>query len=175
MVDGLPRAASVRVWLRKMRFSWNFKFSRNRTGIILWASRTVPKWSRSIWDATCTSTKILWNMPKHRILSWLFFAFYEFWVIQKRKNNEFEGLLWIRAARVVHISTCDSWSLASFKSNSKAQEIERQHACQKSVNFEHKNQDFSKSVNSFHSGAIFPPSLGQDLSRNAFVVSVYAF
>ena len=37
------------------------------------------------------------------------------------------------------------------------------------------NEDFSKSVNSIDRGAIFPPRLGQDLSRNAFVVSVYAF
>ena len=30
-------------------------------------------------------------------------------------------------------------------------------------------------MNSFDSGPIFVPSLNQDLSRNAFVVSVYAF
>ena len=35
-------------------------------------------------------------------------------------------------------------------------------------------QDISESVNSIESGAIFPPRLGQDLSRNVFVVSVYA-
>ena len=29
-----------------------------------------------------------------------------------------------------------------------------------------KNEDFSKSVNSFHSEPIFPESLGQELSRN---------
>ena len=38
--------------------------------------------------------------------------------------------------------------------------------------FEHKNQDCSKSVNSFDSGPIFEPSLGHKLSRNAFVVSI---
>ena len=38
-----------------------------------------------------------------------------------------------------------------------------------------KNEDISESVNSFDTGAIFLPPLGQDLSRNAFVVSVYAF
>ena len=38
----------------------------------------------------------------------------------------------------------------------------------------HKNEDFSKSVSSFGLGPIFVPRLGQDLSRNAFVVSVYA-
>ena len=37
------------------------------------------------------------------------------------------------------------------------------------------NKDFSKSVNSIDSGAIFPTRLGQDLSRNTFVVSGYAF
>ena len=38
-----------------------------------------------------------------------------------------------------------------------------------------KNEDISESVNSIDSGPIFVPSLGQDLSRNVFVVSVYAF
>ena len=38
-----------------------------------------------------------------------------------------------------------------------------------------KNEDISKSVSSIDTGAIFPPPGGQDLSRNAFVVSVYAF
>ena len=38
-----------------------------------------------------------------------------------------------------------------------------------------KNADFSESLNSFDFGAIFPPRSGQDLSRNVFVVSVYAF
>jgi len=37
-----------------------------------------------------------------------------------------------------------------------------------------KNKDISKSVSSIEAGAIFPPRSGQDLSRNAFVVSVYA-
>ena len=36
----------------------------------------------------------------------------------------------------------------------------------------HKSEDISESVNSFHSGAIFLPSLGHKLSRNAFVVSI---
>ena len=36
--------------------------------------------------------------------------------------------------------------------------------------FRRKNDHNSKSVNSFDSGPIFPPSLGQDVSRNAFVV-----
>ena len=39
---------------------------------------------------------------------------------------------------------------------------------------DHKNEDISESVNSIHSGAIFLPRLGQDLSRNVPVVSVYA-
>ena len=37
-----------------------------------------------------------------------------------------------------------------------------------------KNEDISGSVNSFDFGAIFLPRLGQDLSRNEVVVSVYA-
>ena len=44
-----------------------------------------------------------------------------------------------------------------------------------SVNFDQKNSRSSKSVNSFSAGPIFLLSLGQDLSRNAFVASVYAF
>ena len=39
----------------------------------------------------------------------------------------------------------------------------------------HKNEGFSGSVNSFHSGPILPPSSSKELSRNVFVVSVYAF
>ena len=42
----------------------------------------------------------------------------------------------------------------------------------RAASFEHKNQDVSKSVNSFDAGAIFYFSLGQKLSRNAFVVSI---
>ena len=38
----------------------------------------------------------------------------------------------------------------------------------------HKNEDISKSVNSIDSGAIFPSRLGQGISRNIPVVSVYA-
>ena len=45
-------------------------------------------------------------------------------------------------------------------------------ACQKSVNFGDKNEDISESVNSFDFGTIFYSSLGQKLSRNAFVVSI---
>ena len=43
---------------------------------------------------------------------------------------------------------------------------------QKSVRFGHKNEDISESASSFASGAIFLPSLGHDLSRNAFVASI---
>ena len=39
----------------------------------------------------------------------------------------------------------------------------------------HKNEDISESVNSFDTGAIFRPRSGHDLSRNASVVSGYAF
>ena len=40
---------------------------------------------------------------------------------------------------------------------------------------DHKSEDISGSVCSIDSGAIFPPRSGQDLSRNVFVVSIYAF
>ena len=36
----------------------------------------------------------------------------------------------------------------------------------------HKTEDSSESVSSFHSGAIFLPSLGHETSRNAFVGSI---
>ena len=62
----------------------------------------------------------------------------------------------------------------SSKSNTGAGEIEIKKACQKVIKIAHKNEDISKSVNSIDSGAIFPPSLGQDLSRNAVGMSVYA-
>ena len=44
-----------------------------------------------------------------------------------------------------------------------------------SLKFVQKNCHSLKSVNSFDAGPLFLPSLGQDLSRNALVVSVYAF
>ena len=37
---------------------------------------------------------------------------------------------------------------------------------------DHKSEDISRSVNRIDSGAIFPPRLTQELSRNAFVVSI---
>ena len=40
---------------------------------------------------------------------------------------------------------------------------------------DYKNEDSSKSVSSFDFGAIFRPRLGQKLSRNGVVASVYAF
>ena len=43
-----------------------------------------------------------------------------------------------------------------------------------SVIFGDKNGNISESVNSFYMGAIFLPRLGHELSRNGFVVSVYA-
>ena len=43
------------------------------------------------------------------------------------------------------------------------------------INFDQKNVHSSKSVNSFDTGPFFLHSLDQDLSRNVFVVSVYAF
>ena len=45
-------------------------------------------------------------------------------------------------------------------------------ASQKSVNFGCKNGNFSESVNSFDSGPIYFNSLGQKISRNAFVMSI---
>ena len=48
-------------------------------------------------------------------------------------------------------------------------------ACQKSWQIGQKNEDISESVNSIDSGAIFRHRSGQELSRNVFVVSVYAF
>ena len=46
----------------------------------------------------------------------------------------------------------------SSKSNTGAWEIEMKWACQKCVQMVQKNEDFSESVSSFDSGAIFPPS-----------------
>ena len=43
------------------------------------------------------------------------------------------------------------------------------------IDFRQKNDHSSKSVCSFDMGVIFVPSLGQELSRDALVVSVYAF
>ena len=54
-------------------------------------------------------------------------------------------------------------------------EIEFQHASQKVGKIDDKNEDFSKSVNSFHSGPIFPDALGHGLSRNVGGMSSYAF
>ena len=63
----------------------------------------------------------------------------------------------------------------SSKSNTAAGEIVIKHACQKSWQIASKNEDCSKSVSSIDSGAIFQASLGQELSRNAFVVSILSF
>ena len=43
------------------------------------------------------------------------------------------------------------------------------------MKFDQKNGHSSKSVNSFDMGPIYFDSLGQELSRNVLVVSVYAF
>ena len=48
-------------------------------------------------------------------------------------------------------------------------------ACQNSWQIASKNEDISDFVSSIDFGAIFLPRLGQDLSRNAFAVSGYAF
>ena len=63
----------------------------------------------------------------------------------------------------------------SSKSNTGAGEIVIKKASQKFQELGQKIEDFSKSVSSIDSGSIFLARLGQDLSRNAFVVSVYAF
>ena len=62
----------------------------------------------------------------------------------------------------------------SSKGNTAAGTIQIKKACQKSWQIAPKNEDISKSVSSIDSGAIFPPRLGQDLSRNVPVVSGYA-
>ena len=54
------------------------------------------------------------------------------------------------------------------------QEIEVQHASQKVIKVDHKNEDFSKSVSSFDFGPIFLPRSGNDLSRNVGLMSIYA-
>ena len=71
--------------------------------------------------------------------------------------------------------THDSQSLSSSKSNTLAAGIALKHASQKNRIFDHKNEEISKSVNSFDTGSIFRPRLGHDLSRNTSVVSIYAF
>ena len=63
----------------------------------------------------------------------------------------------------------------SSEGNTVAGEIELQHANQKVTKVDHKNADFSKSVNSFDTGPIFPARLGYQLSRNIGLVSIYAF
>ena len=109
--------------IQKILFKWKFEILawtnrlrtlakkskdvlRNQSGIILWASRKLLECSGSIRGTTCTSVKILWNIRKKTNFESKFFDFYEFGMTQQRKNNEFEGLLWIRVACVVHISTC---------------------------------------------------------------------
>ena len=83
-----------------------------------------------------------------------------------------------------HLERCQApkeWSdmtrraFLSSKSNTGAREIQIKHADQKFQELGQKNEDCSKSVSSFDSGAIFRPSLGEDLSRNGFVVFIYAF
>ena len=61
------------------------------------------------------------------------------------------------------------------KSNTGAGEIQIKQACQKVGKIDQKNEDISRSVNSFDTGTIFPARWDQDLSRDVVVVSVYAF
>ena len=63
----------------------------------------------------------------------------------------------------------------SSKSNTGAGEIQIKQACQKVGKMDQKNEDISRSLNSFDTGAIFPAGLGQDMSRDVVVVFVYAF
>ena len=63
----------------------------------------------------------------------------------------------------------------SSKSNTAARAIEFQHASQKVGKNDDKNEDFSNSVSSFHSGPIYSPRPGQDVSRNVGGMSSYAF
>ena len=59
----------------------------------------------------------------------------------------------------------------SSKSNTVVREIVLQLGLQESIRFGQKNENISKSVSSIHSGPIYSHRLGQDLYRNAFVVS----
>ena len=63
----------------------------------------------------------------------------------------------------------------SSESNTAAGTIQIKKACQKSWQTAPKNEAISKSVSSIDAGAFFLPRLGHELSRNVFVVSVYAF
>ncbi len=63
----------------------------------------------------------------------------------------------------------------SSKSNTVVREIVHQLGLQECIRFGTKNGNISKYVCSIQSGAIFVPRLGQELSRNVFVVFVYAF
>ena len=69
----------------------------------------------------------------------------------------------------------DSSSLLCSKSNSVEGKIDVKNGPGFSVLFDQKNDNSSKYVCSFGPGPICLRSLGQDLSRNASVVSVYAF
>ena len=62
----------------------------------------------------------------------------------------------------------------SSESNTADGEIEFKKGCQKVGKIDHKNEDFSKSMNSFDFATIFPRRLGHTMSRNVFVVSGYA-
>ena len=54
-------------------------------------------------------------------------------------------------------------------------QIELNLVSEKSGEIDHKSEDISGSVNRIDSGAIFQPRLAQELSRNAFVVSILSF
>ena len=71
--------------------------------------------------------------------------------------------------------SCSLNPLPGSKSNIAAREIAFQHASQKVGKIDDKNEDFSKSVSSFHSGPTFSPRPGQDVSRNMGGMSSYAF
>ena len=88
-------------------------------------------------------------------------------ILSKSRNSNFR--VWQFVFKVTRRASLSS------KSNTGAGEIQTKRACQKVWYLAQKNEHFSKSMNSFGSGSIFPSSLGHYLSRNKSVVSVYAF
>ena len=56
----------------------------------------------------------------------------------------------------------------------RAHQVVLQLVCQTRVIFGHTNGNISESVSSFYTGPFFLGRLGYELSRNGFVVSVYA-
>ena len=49
-----PTGGKICSWLQKIECSWNFEFSRNRSGTSLWASRKLLEFSGHIRDTPCS-------------------------------------------------------------------------------------------------------------------------